>query len=184
MHDQLALYLSATCRRWFSVVCDQSFTVRDCSTMVFSILAQTLRVRLVCDQPATNRPPVGNQSPTSGRQSVQIGEIANTCCRTVADWSPMGRDVPFRWFCEPIVAHQKYDRSQTNVTATFVLSPWSPMVFGGRRLFWSQVVGNRSYPRCDWAFRVTGGTRRSCKLLGLTHKQLFYNTYHAVINSI
>ena len=28
----------------------------------------------------------------------------------------------------------------------------SPMVFGGRHLFWSWVLGNRSYPRCDWAF--------------------------------
>ena len=75
LHDQLVFYRSATGRRWFSVVCDQSFTVRDCRTMVFSILAQTLGVRLVHDQLATSCPPVANQSPTGGRQSVQIGGI-------------------------------------------------------------------------------------------------------------
>ena len=75
---------------WFSVVCDRSVMVCDCRTMVFSILAKTLRIRLVCDQSVTSRPPVANQSPTGGRQSVQIGEIAKTCRRTVGDWSPMG----------------------------------------------------------------------------------------------
>ena len=85
--------LVATGRRWFSVVCDQSFTVCNCRMMVFSILAQTLRVRLVHDQSATSRPPVANYSPTSGRQLVQIGEIAKTCRRTVSDWSLMGADL-------------------------------------------------------------------------------------------
>ena len=40
-----------------------------------------------------------------------------------------------------------------SVTATFVLCPWSPMVFGGRQPFCSYVVGNRSYPQCDWPMR-------------------------------
>ena len=89
---------------WFSVVCDQSFTVGDCRMMVFSILAQTLGVRLVHDQSATSCPPVANQSPTSGRQSVQI----------VVGWSVTGRRwgaIYLQWFWGPIVAHWKYDRS-------------------------------------------------------------------------
>ena len=36
---------------------------------------------------------VSNQSPTGGRQSVQIGGIAKTC-KMVSDWSPMGSDLP------------------------------------------------------------------------------------------
>ena len=58
--------------------------------MVLSILAQTLWVRLVRDQSVMSRPPVAKQSPTGGRQSVQIGGIAKTCRRMVGDWSPMG----------------------------------------------------------------------------------------------
>ena len=28
------------------------------------------------------------------------------------------------------------------------------MVFDGRQLFWSEVVGNQSLPQCDWALGV------------------------------
>ena len=81
----VVFYRSATGRRWFSVVCDQSFTVRDCHTMVFSILAQTLGVRLVRDQSVTSHPPVYTQYKLEGSPK--------TCRRTVSDSSPMGGDL-------------------------------------------------------------------------------------------
>ena len=43
------------------------------------------------------------------------------------------------------------DQSLTkmSVTATILGGPWSPMVFGGRRPFWLQLVSNLSYPQCN-----------------------------------
>ena len=61
LHNQLVFYQSATGRRWFSVVCDQSLMVRDFRMMVFSILAQTLGVRLVRDQSPISRQPVAHR---------------------------------------------------------------------------------------------------------------------------
>ena len=63
-----------------------SFMVRNCRMMVFSILAQTLGVRLVRDQSVTSCPMVGDNR-------YKLDGLAKTCHPLVGDWSPMGGDL-------------------------------------------------------------------------------------------
>ena len=98
------IYRSATGRRlvgdwsatgcwWFSVVCNQSFTVRDCHMMVFRILAQTP----VGDWLVTSWQPLAQQSPTSrplvGDNRCKLEGSAKTYRPPFGNWSPMGGDL-------------------------------------------------------------------------------------------
>ena len=65
-----------------------------------------------------------------------LGDWSATGQQLVSDWSATGQRLAATGR-RPVPIERRSVETKTSVTATFWGGPWSPMVFSGRRSFWS-----------------------------------------------